>query len=123
MSAHECLSCCETFPCSELVSAGDSTLQHDANRSTSSKGCGHRFCQPCLRTYVAGVLRVRTYPVPCPMGASACGHVFGHDTLKELLGQERPELEKVRDTTAIGPMHVHAREHDRPWQPPRASFV
>lgn len=106
----ECLSCCERFPCNELICAENSGTQHERNDGPSSscdKGCAHRFCRPCLRTYVVGALRARTYPVPCPMGASACGHVFDHDMLAELLGQGNQEavqdLARLEAAASIGP--------------------
>ncbi len=90
----ECHGCRQVFPPVSLYCA-DKMRSQLSNSSSSGKGCAHGFCRPCLRTYVKGAVRARTYPVTCPMGASACGHVFDYDTLVQLLEYDTKGLTHV----------------------------
>ncbi len=102
---HKCLSCYDTFALTDLRCAGEGRVQQQhgggggGGGGGDGKPCGHRFCKPCLRTYVMGVLRARTYPVPCPMGAAACGQALSRDTLVELFGEDNQEMVQVRGYT------------------------
>ena len=37
-------------------------------------GCAHRYCRPCLGTYVSKLIEERKYPVRC--GGLLCPHVY-----------------------------------------------
>lgn len=102
MSSRECLSCCDQFADTELISAEVTRAQlggsGDSRRGAGCSGdvaCAHRFCRACLLSYVSGALRHGTFPVPCPMGPATCGNVFDRSTLVALLGKDSGELLQV----------------------------
>ncbi len=101
MPSHACLSCLDKFAATDLYFAGDTRPRRGSRRrngagcSSNASACAHRFCRPCLLTYVSGALRQGTFPVPCPMGPAACGHVFDRSNLLELLGKDHGELLQV----------------------------
>ncbi len=113
----ECCICFDTYEIKYLCSAKETRPAHKARMSTfgssgsSGTPCPHRLCSACMWTYVTGALEDRTYPVPCPMGASACGHVFDHDTLAELLGRHSPELDQVRAVLDSEVQHTLCKVH------------
>ncbi len=131
MSSQKCLSCCEQFADTELLSAGGTRAQlggsGDSRRGAGRRGdvaCAHRFCRPCLLSYVSGALRHGTFPVPCPMGPATCGNVFDRSTLVALIGKDSGELLQVgasrlvlqgfRTAAPVSPMDLICRTGSLP---------